>query len=186
MHWSCTGPELGRPWGDPSPSLQVPLWQSVQSNLSLRPPGKSDHLKTADTLFQSLQFADSIVRSAFLKMRPPEKCELRTPEVGPKWWFNLEKRPHSSKWAKNTFSIVQLFLQRHSERAIITFATCKFRLAWSLAITPMRTRGNYRSLTSMARAWAYEQLHFENSWTKPGKWDHLRNRTTYSQSLRWS
>ena len=64
---------------------------NIQSNLSLRPPDKSDHLKNADTQIQSLQFADSNVRSAFLKMRPPEKCELWTPEVGPKLQFNLGK-----------------------------------------------------------------------------------------------
>ena len=56
-----------------------------------RPPDKSDHLKIADTQFQSLQFADSNVRTAFLKMRPPETCELRTPKVGPKRRFNLRK-----------------------------------------------------------------------------------------------
>ena len=38
----------------------------------------------------------------------------------------------------------------------------------------------------MARAGPCVQLHIENFWTKPGKWDHLRNRTTNSQSLRWS
>ena len=30
----------------------------LQSNLSLRPPDKSDHLKIADTQFESLRFAD--------------------------------------------------------------------------------------------------------------------------------
>ena len=62
----------------------------LQSNLSLRPPDKSDHLKIADTQFQSLEFTDSNVRSAFLKMRPPEKCELRTPKVSPKRRSNLQ------------------------------------------------------------------------------------------------
>ena len=33
----------------------------------------------------------------------------------------------------------------------------------------------------MARAGACVQLHIEKFWTKPGKWDHLKNRTTYSQ-----
>ena len=39
--------------------------KQLQSNLSLRPPDKSDHLKIADTQFQSLHFADSNVRTAF-------------------------------------------------------------------------------------------------------------------------
>ena len=38
----------------------------------------------------------------------------------------------------------------------------------------------------MARAGACVQLHIEIFWTKPGKCHHLKNRTTYSQSLRWS
>ena len=75
----------------------------LQSNLSLRPPDKSDHLKIADTQIQSLQFADSNVRSAFLKMRPPEKCELRTPEVGPKLQFNLEKATTYVKLSEKHF-----------------------------------------------------------------------------------
>ena len=74
----------------------------VQSNLSLRPPDKSDHLKIADTEFQSLQFADSNVGSAFLKMRPPEKCELRTPKVGPKRRFNLQKATTCVKLQRKT------------------------------------------------------------------------------------
>ena len=38
----------------------------------------------------------------------------------------------------------------------------------------------------MARAGACVQLDIDIFWTKPGKWDHLKNRTTISQSLRWS
>ena len=85
------------------------IWSSVQSNLSLRPPDKSDHLKTADTQFQSLQFADSNVRTAFLKMRPPEKCELRTPKVGPKRRFNLRKATTYIKLSEKHLLVCLIF-----------------------------------------------------------------------------
>ena len=38
-----------------------------------------------------------------------------------------EKRPHASNWAKNTFSIHQLFLHRHSKRAIFAFVSSSWR-----------------------------------------------------------
>ena len=95
----------------------------LQSNLSLRPPDKSDHLKIPDTPFQSLQFSDSNVRSVFLKMRPPEKCELRTPYVGPKLRINLGKATKYVKLSEKTFSIVQRFPRRHFGQAIIAFAS---------------------------------------------------------------
>ena len=100
----------------------------VQSNLSLRPPDKSDHLKIADTHFQSLQFADSNVRSAFLKMLPPEKCELRTPEVGPKLWFNLGKATTYVKLSKKHFFDYPAFPSqalRTSDHRV-----CKILLVW--------------------------------------------------------
>ena len=56
----------------PSFVVYIPTRFELQSNLSLRPPDKSDHLKIADTQFQSLEFTDSNVRSAFLKMQPPQ------------------------------------------------------------------------------------------------------------------
>ena len=84
-------------------SLSLSQGSILQSNLSLRPPGKSDHLKIADTQFQSLQFADSNVRTAFLKMRPPENCELRTPKVGPKRRFNLRKATTFVKFSEKPF-----------------------------------------------------------------------------------
>ena len=156
----------------------------LQSNLSLRPPDKSDHLKIADTHFQSLQFADSNARSAFLKMRPPEKCELRTPEVGPKLRFNLGKATTYVKLSeKHSFD-----RPAFPSQALRTgnHGVCKIILVRSLPITPLGAYGNYRSLITMARARACVQLHIEKFKTKPGKWDHLGNRTTYSQSLRWS
>ena len=60
------------------------------------------------------------------------------------------------------------------------------RLGMVVANYAPRACGNYRSLMAMAPAGACLRLYIENFWTKPGKWDHLRNRTTYSQSLRWS
>ena len=100
--------------------------RSIQSNLSLRPPDKSDHLEIVDTQFQSLQFADSNVRSAFLKMRPPEKCELQTPEVGPKRRFNLRKATTCVKLSEKRFFDRQTFPSHALQRAIIAFAS----LAW--------------------------------------------------------
>ena len=78
-------------------------WIHIQSNLSLRPPDKSDQRKIADTQLQSLEFTDSNVRSAFLKMRPPEKCELRTPKVGPKRRSNLQKATTYVKLSEKHF-----------------------------------------------------------------------------------
>ena len=114
----------------------------IQSNLSLRPPDKSDHLKIADTQFQSLEFTDSNVRSAFLKMRPPEKCELRTPKVGPKRRSNLRKATTYVKLSeKHVFDCLTFPWQalRTSDHRV-----CKLRLARPLPLT----RGNHRSLTS--------------------------------------
>ena len=94
-----------------------------------------------------------------------------------------EKRPHASNWAKNTFHPPTFRTQALQTSDI---RVCKLLLAWPLPITPPRTRGNCRWLMSMARAGACVQLHIEIFWTEPGKWDHPRNRTTYSLSLRWS
>ena len=114
------------------------LWHSglslflfnVQSNLSLRPPGKSDHLKIVDTQFQSLHFADSNVRSVFLKMQPPEKCEMRRPKVGPGGQFNLQKATTYVQLSEKHFFDYLTFPSQ-------TFRTSdhcvsKFRLVWSL------------------------------------------------------
>ena len=106
----------------------------IQSNLSLRPPDKSDHLKIPDTPFQSLQFSDSNVRSVFLKMRPPEKCELRTPYVGPKLRINLGKATKYVKLSEKNFFDRPTFPSqalRTSDHRV-----CKLDLAWSLPITP--------------------------------------------------
>ena len=95
-----------------------------------------------------------------------------------------KKRPHASNCSEKHFFDCLTFLRRHSERAIFAFSSS----AWHgcCQLRPL-TRGNHRSLMScMARTGACVQLHIENFWTKPGKWDHLKNRTTYSQSLRWS
>ena len=145
----------------------------IQSNLSLRPPDKSDHLKIADTQFQSLEFTDSNVWSAFLKMRPPEKCELRTPKVGPKRQSNLQKATTCVKlsekalfWLSN-FSFAGTPNERSSclqgpfGKVVANYAPT---YTWEPPIANV-----------MARAGACVQLHIE---TKPGKWDHLKNRTT--------
>ena len=116
----------------------------VQSNLSLRPPDKSDHLKIADTQFQSLEFADSNGRSAFLKMRPPEKCDLRTPKVGPKRLSNLQKATTYVKLSEKHFFDCRTFPSQ--ELRTSDHRVCKLRLARSLPITLPLTRGNHRSL----------------------------------------
>ena len=97
--------------------------------------------------------------------------------------LTCEKRPHTSDSEKKTFDRPTFPSQalRTSDHHVY-----KLRLAWSLPITPPRTRGDCWSPMSLARARACVKLCIENFWTKPGKWDHLRNRTTYSQSLRWS
>ena len=131
----------------------------VQSNLSLRPSDKSDHLKISDTHFQSLQFSDSKIRSTFFKMRPPEKCELRTPYAGPKLRFNLGKVTKYVKLSEKHFFDLTTFPSqalRTSDHCV-----CKLYLAWLLPITPSRACENYRSLMSMARAGACVQLQFE-------------------------
>ena len=143
----------------------------------LRPPYKSDHLKIADTPFQCLQFADSNVRSAFLKMRPPEKCELRTPEVGPKCRFNLRKATTYIKLSeKHIFDRPTFPLQ---EWAAAAFASSAWQ--WSLPITPPRTHGDYRSLMSTAhrrgKGYVYDSIlkKFEPTWHMgpPEKQDHF-------------
>ena len=153
-----------RPW---SFSLAIGL----QSNLSLRPPDKSDHLKIADTQFQSLQFADSNVRNVFLKMRPPEKCELRTPTVGPKRQFNLQKATTCVKLQRKTL----FWLPNFPSQALRTsdLRVFKLRLTWSLPNTPPLTRGNHRSLMS----WL-EQGHVYNSILKIFE-QNLANETTW-------
>ena len=138
-----------------------------QSNLSLRPPDKNGHLKIADTHFQSLQFVDSNVRSAFLKMRPPEKCELRTSEVGPTLQFTLRKATTHVKLSEKHFFDRPTFPSHTLRKS--DHHVCKLRLAWSLPITPPHACGNYRSLMSMARAGACVQLHVENFWNKTDK-----------------
>ena len=147
----------------------------VQSNLSLRPPDKSDRLKTADTQFQSLQFADSNVRTAFLKMRPPEKCELRTPKVGPKRRFNQRKATTYVKSSEKHFLVGLTFPSlalRTSDHRV-----CKLRLSWSLPITPPPppplTCGSHRSLMSwLAQGHVYNSI-LENFEPK------LANETTW-------
>ena len=97
--------------------------------------------------------------------------------------LTCEKRPHMSDSAKNTFRWSNFsFAGTRNERS----SRLQAPLGMVMPITPPRTRGDYWSLMSLARARACVKLCIENFWTKPGKWDHLRNRTTYSQSLRWS
>ena len=133
------------------------MHEHVQSNLSLRPPDKSDHLKIADTQFQSLEFTDSNVRSAFLKMRPPEKCELRTPKVGPKRQSNLQKATTYVTLSEKHFFVCLTFPSqalRTSDHRV-----CKLRLASPLLITPPLTRGNHWSLMSwLAQGHVYNSI----------------------------
>ena len=97
--------------------------------------------------------------------------------------LTCEKRPHTSDSAKNTFRWSKFsFAGTRNERS----SRLQVHLAWLLPITPPCTRGDNRSLMSLARERACVKLCIEDFWTKPGRWDHLRNRTTYSQSLRWS
>ena len=116
-----------------------------------------DHLKIADTQFQSPQFADANVRSALLKMRPPEKCKLRTPKVGPKHQFNLQKATTFLNLSeKHFFDCLPFPSQpvRTSDHRV-----CKLRLAWSLPITPPLTRGNHRSLMPwFAQGYVYNSI----------------------------
>ena len=149
--------------------------KSLQSNLSLRPPDKSDQLKIADTQFQFLEFTDSNVRSAFLKMRPPEKCKLRTPKVGPKRRSNLQKATTYVKLSeKHSFDCLTFPSQalRTSDHRV-----CKVRLARPLPNTPPPplTRGNHRSLVVMS--WL-AQGHVHNSILKFFE-PNLANETTW-------
>ena len=116
----------------------------VQSNLFLRPPDKSDHLKIADTQFQFLQFADSNVRTAFLTMRPPEKCQLRTPKVSPKRRFNLRKATTYVKSSEKHFFVCLTFPSLALRTSY--HHVCNVRVSWLLPITPPPTRGSHRSL----------------------------------------
>ena len=125
------------------------------------------HLKIADTQFQSLHFADSNVRTAFLKMRPPEKCELRTPKVGPKRRFNLTKATTYVKLSEKHFFVCLTF----PSKALRTsdHRVCKLHLSWSLPITPPPTRGSHRSLMLwLAQGHVYNSI-LKNFETKPGK-----------------
>ena len=131
----------------------------LQSKLSLRPPDKSDHLKIADTQFQSLEFTDSNVGSAFLKMRPPEKCELRTPKVGPKRRSNPQKATTYVKLSeKHFFDCLSFPSQalRTSDHCV-----CKLRLAKPLPIPPLLYTWEPSIANVMARAEACVQLHIE-------------------------
>ena len=106
-----------------------------------------------------------------------------SPKVGLKRRFNLQKATTCVKLQRKTL----FWLPNFPSQALRTsdLRVFKLRLAWSLPITPPLTR-EPPIADVMARTRACVQLHFKNFWTKPGKWDHLKNRTTYSQSLRWS
>ena len=137
--------------------------KQLQSNLSLRPPDKRDHLQFADTQFQSLQFADSNVRSAFLKMRPPEKCELWTLKVGPKRRFNLQKRPNASNCNEKHFFDCLTFLRRHSERAILPY-----QAPLGMAVAAYTWEPPIADVMHGSRRGMYTTP-YENFSTKPGK-----------------
>ena len=92
-----------------------------------------------------------------LENRPPEKCELRTPKVGPKRRFNLQKATTYVKLSKKHFFVCRTF----PSQALWTsdHRVCKLRLAWSLPITPPLTRGNQRSLMSwLAQGHVYNSI----------------------------
>ena len=57
------------------------------------------------------------VLSALLKMWPPEKCELRTLEVGPKRRFNLQKVTTYVKLSEKCFFDRPTFLHKHFQWA---------------------------------------------------------------------
>ena len=86
------------------------------------------------------------VRSAFLKMRPPEKCELRTPTVGPKRRFNLQRATTCVKLQRKTLFGLPTFPSQALRTSDLR--VFKLRLAWSLPLTSSLTRGNHRSLMS--------------------------------------
>ena len=157
--------------------------------LSLRPPDKSDHLKIADTQIQSLQFAD--VKCTECVLENATTWEMRHcghRRSGPKLQFNLGKDDHirqnkrKTLFQSSSFSLAGTPDGRSSRlQAWLAHGRCQLR--------PRSACGNYfsyRSLMTMARAGACVQVHIEKFWTKPAKWDHLRNRTAHSQSLRWS
>ena len=140
----------------------------IQSNLSLRPPDKSDHLKIADTKFQSLQFADSNVRTAFLKMRPAEKCELRTPKVSPKRRFNLRKATIYVKLSEkhffclSNFSFVGTPNERSSRlQAPLLMVVANYAPAYTWEQKRKKKKREPLIADVMARAGACVQLHIE-------------------------
>ena len=155
-----------------------------------------DHLTKATTWklrthnFSPLEFTDSNVRSAFLKMRPPEKCELRTSKVGPKRRSNLQKATTYVKLSEKTLFWLSnfSFAGTPNERSSCLHAPFGKAVAnYAPAYTWEPPIANaLKKKKKIARAGACVQLHVEIFWTKPGKWDHLKNRTNYSQSLRWS
>ena len=117
-------------------------------------------------------------------MQPPEKCELRITESRPKASIQPAKSDHMRQIAaKNPFLIAKLsFAGTPNERS------SRFQAPLGMVIANYAPAYTWEPPIAdvMARARACVQLHFKNFWTKPGKWDHLKNRTTYSQSLRWS
>ena len=121
-----------------------------------------DHLKIADTHFQSLQFSDSNARSVFLKMDHLRNANCGHRKSAQSFDSTWEKWPNTSNWAKNTFSIVQLFPRKHFQMS--DHRVCKLDLAWSLPITPPHTCGNYRSLMTMARTGACVRLYYWYDW----------------------
>ena len=92
-----------------------------------------------------------------------------------------EKRPHTSNRAKRTFCLSNFsFVGTPNERLsrlqaplVMVVANYAPAYTWEPPIADV-----------VAPAGACVQLHIEKFWIKPGKWDHLKYRTTYSQS--WS
>ena len=102
---------------------------------------KSDHLKIADTQFQSLEFADSNVRSAFLKMATTWEMRIADTKGRPKASIQPAKSDHIRKIERKTLFFDCLTFPSQALRTS-DHRVCKLRLARSLPVTPPLTRAN--------------------------------------------
>ena len=128
------------------------------------------------------------VRSAFLKLWPPENANYRRWRSDQTLNSTREKQPHTWKWTKTPYSIVQLFLCSSSDRAIIAFTssaqhgggpTCT-RKPCSIDL-----HRAHKSCWSMADIDSVHRVYSSslNSRAKPSNLDHLRKRPLI---LQWS
>ena len=94
------------------------LWLNcIQSNLSLRPPENCGHAFSVPSIL-GFKCTECVLENA-------TTWEMRIADTVSAQSFDStwEKRPNTSNWPKNTFSIVQRFPCRHSGQAIIAFAS---------------------------------------------------------------